>query len=176
MITVAGTSIEIVRGDITEQDVDAIVNAANNHFWMGAGVAGAIKRRGGDRIEADAVSQGPAEVGHAVITTGGKLMARHVIHAAGMGQDLRTDTDKVRAATRSSLDLAAENSLATIAFPAIGTGVGGLSLGACATAMIGTVVNYCVEQKTPFEMIRFVLFDEEAFNAFQTEIRNVFSK
>ena len=80
--------IEIIEGDITAQDTDAIVNAANNHFWMGAGVAGAIKRRGGPEIEAEAMRQGPVEPGECVITSGGRLAATHVIHAAVMGQAL----------------------------------------------------------------------------------------
>ncbi len=84
---------------------------------MGAGVAGAIKRKGGERIEQAAVSRGPVNVGEAVITTGGGLVASHVIHAAGMGQDLRTDVDKVSAATRNSLLLATEHDLSSIAFP-----------------------------------------------------------
>ena len=176
MITVAGTAIEIVQGDITEQDVDAVVNAANNHFWMGAGVAGAIKRKGGDLIEIEAVSQGPVEVGAAVITPGGNLVARHVIHAAGMGQDLRTDLVKVATATRSSLELAEETGLASLAFPAIGTGVGGLSLEGCARTMIDTVVDYLVSSDAPFERILFVLFDQEGHDAFQQQLRNRFSK
>ena len=176
MIKVAGTSLEITRGDITDQTVDAIVNAANNHFWMGAGVAGAIKRKGGDRIETEAVSQGPVTVGDAVITSGGRLSAAHVIHAAGMGQDLRTDTGKVSAATRSSLDRAHENSLTSIAFPAIGTGVGGLSLEACAAAMIDTVVDFLVTTDSTLERVLFVLFDQEGFDTFQLQLRKRFSK
>src|SRR5256885_16286210 len=84
--------IDIVEGDISAQDTDAIVNAANNHFWMGAGVAGAIKRRGGEAIEAEAMRQGPVEPGECVITSGGRLAATHVIHAAVMGQGPETAT------------------------------------------------------------------------------------
>src|SRR5439155_22675133 len=82
--------LEVVEGDITALQVDAIANAANDHLWMGAGVAGAIKRAGGEEIEREAVSKGPIELGEAVVTTGGRLRARHVIHGAVMGQDLRT--------------------------------------------------------------------------------------
>jgi O-acetyl-ADP-ribose deacetylase (regulator of RNase III) len=101
VINVGGASIEVIQGDITLQTVDAIVNAANNHLWMGSGVAGAIKRTGGHQIEQEAVSQGPIDVGDAVITSAGTLHASHVLHAAGMGQDLKTDTAKIAAATRS---------------------------------------------------------------------------
>src|SRR4030067_1085337 len=87
------------QGDITEMDCDAIVNAANNHLWMGAGVAGAIKRKGGEIIEEEAVKKGPMPVGEAVATTAGALKARYVIHAAGMGQDLTTDAGKIYSCT-----------------------------------------------------------------------------
>jgi len=175
MIKVAGATIEIIQGDITEQPVDAIVNAANNHLWMGAGVAGAIKRKGGDLIEQEAVSQGPVEVGEAVITSAGNLSASHVIHAVGMGQDLKTDVEKVSAATRSSLILAGENALTSIALPAIGTGVGGLSLVACAQSMIDTTVDVLTASKLGIQRVVFVLFDEDGHTAFKKHLRNRFS-
>src|SRR5262245_1775677 len=95
--------IEIVEGDIAAQDTDAIVNAANNHFWMGAGVAGAIKARGGVEVERDAMAQGPVDPGDCVVTSGGRLAARHVIHAAVMGQDLLTSPELIRRATANAL-------------------------------------------------------------------------
>src|ERR671935_1667389 len=100
---VEGTSLEVLQGDLTECAVDAIVNAANNHLWMGAGVAGAIKRKGGQVIEAEAVRQGPIPVGEAVVTGGGSLKARYVIHAAAMGQERTTDASLIRQATANSL-------------------------------------------------------------------------
>src|SRR5919109_2245967 len=100
MITHLGaTTLEVVQGDITTYAVDAIVNAANSHLWMGAGVAGAIKRKGGQVIEDEAVRQGPIAVGEAVVTGGGALKAHHVIHAAAMGQDLLTTADLIHQAT-----------------------------------------------------------------------------
>src|SRR5437667_1930830 len=108
--------IEIIEGDITAQDTDAIVNAANNHFWMGAGVAGAIKRRGGPEIEAEAMRQGPVEPGECVITSGGRLAATHVIHAAVMGQDLQTSAAIIERSTRNSLLLADQQQLGSVAF------------------------------------------------------------
>ena len=98
-------TLEIVDGDISLQDVDAIVNAANSHFWMGSGVAGALKARGGPAIETEAMALGPVEPGDAVVTGGGQLRARHVIHAAVMGQDLQTSTDIIERATRRALEL-----------------------------------------------------------------------
>lgn len=175
MITVSGVSIEIEQGDITDCDVDAIVNAANNHFWMGAGVAGAIKKKGGEAIEIEATTQGPVEVGESVITSGGGLKARHVIHAAGMGQDLHTDVTKVAAATTSSLDLAAESGLESVAYPAIGTGVGGLSLQAAAKAMIDAAVMRLLEDHGNLKRVCFVLFDESAYEAYREYLTQKFS-
>src|SRR4029077_2523543 len=101
--TIGHVAMEAQCGDISQANVDAVVNAANNHFWMGAGVAGALKRAGGAEIEREAVPQGPVETGEAVVTTGGSLQAQYVIHAAVMGQDLRTDQSKIARATRNAL-------------------------------------------------------------------------
>ena len=123
--------MDLVQGDICERPVGAIVNAANNHLWMGGGVAGAIKRRGGVEIEREAMAQGPIPVGRAVATGAGALAARYVIHAAVMGQDLRTDAALIREATRAALLVAEGLGVQSIAFPALGTGVGGFPLEAC---------------------------------------------
>src|SRR5882724_4651719 len=96
-------TIEIADGDIAAQTTDAVVNAANNAFWMGSGVAGALKARGGDAIEEEAMAQGPVEPGECVVTSGGRLPARYVIHAAVMGQDLQTSAALIARATRNSL-------------------------------------------------------------------------
>lgn len=165
-----GVRFEVVRGDITEMDTDAIVNAANNRLWMGAGVAGAIKRKGGASIEREAVSKGPIPIGEAVITGAGRLRAKHVIHAAGMGQDLRTDADKIAACTVASLKRADENGLGSISFPAIGTGVGGFPVERAAGVMIQAAVGY-VTKGTGISLIRFTLFDGEAEDAFDTALR-----
>src|SRR5215470_3650661 len=102
VITVGQASLETERGDISRAKVDAVVNAANNHLWMGAGVAGALKRTGGIEIEREAVAKGPIDIGEAVVTKGGALSAKYVIHAAVMGQDLQTDRSKISNATRNS--------------------------------------------------------------------------
>jgi len=163
---VGRTSVSLQRGDITEMKVDAIVNAANDHLWMGGGVAGAIKRKGGQVIEDEAVRQGPIPVGEAVITTGGALPARHVVHAAGMGQDLTTDATKIAAATTSSLRRASENKLASIAFPAIGTGVGGFPARDAARAMMEAARQFLALQETSLREVVFVLFDEATYTTF----------
>src|ERR1700746_1665030 len=109
--SVPPVTLEIADGDIAAETTDAVVNAANTHFWMGAGVAGALKARGGAAIEAEAILQGPVEPGECVITSAGRLQARHVIHAAVMGQDLRTSGAIIDRATRAALRMAAEHRL-----------------------------------------------------------------
>ncbi|MCD6362752.1 MAG: macro domain-containing protein [Synergistetes bacterium] len=171
------TIIRIEKGDITEQDVDALVNAANNHLWMGAGVAGAIKRRGGEEIEREAVSKGPIPVGEAIVTKAGKLKAKYVIHAAVMGQDLRTSERMIREATYNSLLRADELSLKSVAFPAFGTGVGGFPFDRCAKAMLDETRLYLTEMEdTNLEEVIFVLYTEEAFKAFERELKNLKEK
>jgi O-acetyl-ADP-ribose deacetylase (regulator of RNase III) len=160
--------IEIIQGDITSTICEAIVNAANNHLWMGSGVAGAIKRKGGEVIEKEAMAQGPIAVGQAVATGAGKLPYKFIIHAAGMGQDLRTDVETVYKVTRNSLLLADRLGIGSVAFPAIGTGVGGLAAAACAEAMIKAVKETSEELKS-LARVAFVLFDREAFQAFRAE-------
>ena len=161
------TLIRIVQGDITEVDCDAVVNAANNHLWMGAGVAGAIKRKGGVEIQREAVAQGPIPVGEAVLTGAGKLRARFVIHAAAMGQDLKTGETEIREATRNSLLRAEEKGLRSISFPALGTGVGGFPLSDAARVMIKAVCDHVDAQESGLEEVEFVLFDAPALAAFE---------
>jgi len=162
------TTLEVSQGDITECAVDAIVNAANNHLWMGAGVAGAIKRKGGQVIEDEAVRLGPIAVGEAVVTGGGALKARHVIHAAAMGQDLVTDADLIREATINSLKRALELGLASIAFPALGTGVGGFPIQKAAQVMIAATCSTLRNTpRTSLRRVVFVLFTPDAFAAFK---------
>lgn len=161
--------IEILEGDITTVTADAIVNAANNHLWMGAGVAGAIKRSGGKEIEDEAIKKGPITVGEAVVTTAGKLKAKYVIHAAVMGQDLVTDAAKIGQATLNSLLRADESGLKSIAFPALGTGVGGFSPEECARIMINVVRDY-LKGKTCLERIIFVLYGPTAYRVFKEEL------
>ncbi len=149
--------VKIYQGDITEANTDAIVNAANNELWMGSGVAGAIKRKGGQIVEDEAVAQGPIEVGEAVYTTAGNLPHTYIIHAAGMGQDLKTSEEFIYQATLSSLELAEDLGISTVAFPAIGTGVGGLSIAACARAMRKALDEFSPDAEA-LEEVHFVIF------------------
>jgi len=157
--------IEIKQGDITESDTEAIVNAANCPLWLGSGVAGAIKHRGGQEIEQEAVSKGPIDIGQAVETAAGRLPFKFVIHAAGMGQDLRTSAEIVHRVTENSLLLADRLGLKSVAFPAIGTGVGGLDIRLCAEKMIGCAFQFADKFQT-LKRVEFVLFDEKSFKVF----------
>ncbi len=161
--------LEAIQGDITQIEAEAIVNAANNRFWMGGGVAGAIKRAGGPEIEAEAMQQGPVPVGEAVATGAGRLKARYVIHAAVMGQDLATDATIIRRATASSLRLADRLGVRSLAFPALGTGVGRFPVAECARIMVDEVRLHG-EGETGLERVVFVLFDEATYTAFRAEL------
>jgi O-acetyl-ADP-ribose deacetylase (regulator of RNase III) len=161
--------IAVQKGDITEVHADAVVNAANSALWMGAGVAGAIKRVGGQEIEDEAVAQGPIPVGEAVATGAGRLQATFVIHAAVMGTDLVTDADKIRSATKNSLLRAEEVGLKTVAFPALGTGVGGFPISKAAEIMINTVGEHLAGESV-VQKVLFVLYSDEACRAFEEEL------
>lgn len=167
---VNGLRVEIVEGDITAARTDAIANAANDHLWMGSGVAGAIKRRGGEVIEREAVSKGPIPLGSAVETGAGKLPCRYVIHGAVMGQDLTTSAELVRRTTRSCLELADELGLQSLALPAFGTGVGGLALDECARAMLGALESFAPTGES-LRGVELALFGEVAYAAFDRAAR-----
>ena len=158
--------VVIELGDIAQSTCEAVVNAANSELWMGSGVAGALRRAGGPTIEQEAVRQGPIAVGEAVITRAGHLPSLHVIHAAAMGPGRRATPESVAAATRATLELAVENNIDTLAFPALGTGVGGLSLEVCAEEMLGAACEHLLDAAQPQE-VRFVLFGENALEIFK---------
>lgn len=172
--SVGKTKLELVSGDITELDVDAVVNAANNELWMGAGVAGAIKRVGGAAIEKEAMLQGPIEVGEAVVTTGHGLKAKWVIHAAVMGQDLRPSANAIAKATRSTLDAAGRARARSVALPAFGTGVGGFPLYQAASIMVTETAAYLKEHsRTPLRSVLFVSYDDAGRAAFKNALAGV---
>jgi O-acetyl-ADP-ribose deacetylase len=157
-------TLEVVDGDITALDVDAITNAANDHLWMGAGVAGAIKRAGGEEIERDAVAKGPISIGSAVATGAGRLRARYVIHGAVMGQDLRTSAELIERTTRSCIELADELGCESLALPAFGTGVGGFPLDECARIKVAAAGGS--EPRTLRRLV-FAVFGADAAAAFE---------
>jgi len=165
---VNGLTVEVQQGDLTTQDVDAIVNAANNDLELGGGVAGAIARAGGPAIQAECRTIGPIEVGNAAITGGGTLKARHVIHAASMRLGGRTTAESLRGSTRRSLEIADQRGLHSIAFPAIGTGIAHFPLSDCARIMMEEVVALAPAARS-LRDVRFVLFGDDAESAFRTE-------
>lgn len=144
-------TVEVIEADIADVPTigcEAYVNAANNELWMGAGVAGALKRAAGEEVEREAIAQGPIDVGDAVVTGAGAMPApaRAIIHAAAMGFTDRTQiyasSETVAAATRRSLQLCDERDLTSVAFPALGTGVGGLEVEECAASMVEAVFEH----------------------------------
>ncbi len=159
------SKISISQGDLTESAADAIVNAANNDLMLGAGVAGAIRRKGGPEIQKECDAIGPIPLGEAALTTGGKLKARYVIHAASMQLGGATSERNLRASTRNSLKRAEEKALASIAFPAIGTGVAGFPMERCAEVMLEEVRAH-LRGKTSIRKVEFVLFDSPAYEVF----------
>jgi len=159
--------LEVVEGDIAAIAVDAVANAANNHLWMGAGVAGAIKRAGGEEIEQEAMAQGPIGVGDAVATGAGRLPARWVIHAAVMGQDLATSGDAIRRATRRTLELADELGAESLPLPAFGTGVGGFPLDECARIMVDEARGF---EGGSLECVIFAVFGAAAYASFSSAL------
>jgi O-acetyl-ADP-ribose deacetylase (regulator of RNase III) len=163
-----GLTIEILQGDLTQQDVDAIVNAANNDLELGGGVAGAIARAGGPQIQAECRRIGPIAVGDAAITGGGNLTARFVIHAASMRLGGRTSAESLRQSTRRCLEIARDNGLTTIAFPAVGTGIAHFPMDECARIMVEEVVAQG-RGTTSLRQVRFVLFGKDAEDAFRRE-------
>jgi O-acetyl-ADP-ribose deacetylase (regulator of RNase III) len=165
--------IAIQQGDLTEMQTDAIVNAANNDLILGGGVAGAIRRKGGDEIQRECNEIGSIPVGYAAITTGGKLTAKFVIHAASMQLGGNTSGEALRKSTAHALRIAAERGLKSIAFPAIGTGVAGFPMTECSEIMLREAVEH-LRNGTSLEKIYFVLFDQESCETFRktwTEIQ-----
>src|SRR6266851_6012718 len=160
--------VKIQQGDLTEMDVDAIVNAANNDLILGAGVPGAIRRKGGEEIQRECDAIGSIPVGYAAITTGGKLKARFVIHAASMQLGGKTTADSLRRSTAHCLRIANERGLKSIAFPAVGTGIAGFPLKECAEIMLREAARH-LRGETSLETVHFVLFDDAAKRVFERE-------
>lgn len=157
--------IKLVKGDITELDVDAIVNAANAYLKMGGGVAGAILRKGGQSIQAECDKIGFIGVGNAAITSAGKLKATYVIHAVGPRKGEGNEDEKLRNATINALKIATEKKLGSVAFPAISTGIFGYPIDRCAEIMISTTKEYCDAYSYPATVI-FCLYDDGAYRVF----------
>jgi O-acetyl-ADP-ribose deacetylase (regulator of RNase III) len=158
--------IFFLKGDITDMAVDAIVNPANTDLMLGAGVAGAIRRKGGGRIQEDCDALGPIRLGETAVTTGGNLRANYVIHAASMRLGGQTTADSLRLATRNTLMRAEEKTIKSLAFPAIGTGVAGFPVEECARIMLTEALEH-IKLRTTLEKIYFVLYDAAALKIFE---------
>ena len=168
-ITIKNSKIRLVQGDITELETDVIVNAANAQLILGGGVAGAIRKKGGPIIQEECNKIGGTYVGGAVITTGGNLKAKYVIHAVGPRMGEGSEDEKLKNATLNTLKLLDEKELKSVAFPAISTGIFGYPVNRCAKIMISTVKEY-LNQKTQIEEVIFCLFTDYDFGQFNKEL------
>jgi O-acetyl-ADP-ribose deacetylase (regulator of RNase III) len=169
-VSIQGRDLEILQGDITEMDTDAIVNAANAQLILGGGVAGAIRKKGGPSIQEECHRIGGTHVGQAVITGAGQLKAHHVIHAVGPRMGEGDEDTKLQSATLNSLRVADENHLRSIAFPAISTGIFGFPLDRCARIMLNTVRDY-LRGDTGLTRVVFCLFGEESLRTFDDTLK-----
>lgn len=172
MVKINNTTIELVQGDITEMNTDAIVNAANSQLQHGGGVAWAIVNKGGYAIQRESDKLKFCPVGNAVITTGGQLKAKYVIHAVGPRMGEGDEDNKLKSATLSALKLADKHKLKSIAFPAISTGIYKFPKDRCADIMLKATMEYCKGQ-TGLEKIIFCLYDNETFNIFKKTLGNL---
>lgn len=168
------TQIIFQQGDITEMAVDAIVNAANTDLLLGGGVAGAIRRKGGQAVVDDCARIGPIALGGAAVTTGGNLKAFYVVHAASMRLGEPATADALRSAVRTSFERAEEKGFKSIAFPAIGTGIAGFPMDECARIMMEEMLAH-LKARTSLERIYFVLYDDAALNVFRATYRQMTS-
>jgi O-acetyl-ADP-ribose deacetylase (regulator of RNase III) len=164
------TRLELVQGDITEQSVDAVVNAANSQLVLGGGVAGAIRKKGGPAIQAECSEKGPVAVGQAVLTTGGNLTAKYVIHAVGPQMGEGDEDRKLKQATLNTLRVADEHQLSSLAFCAISTGIFGYPMDRCAQIMLKNTIDY-LKGATALKKVVFCLYDEAAFSVFARELK-----
>jgi O-acetyl-ADP-ribose deacetylase (regulator of RNase III) len=173
----SGQRLCLVRGDMTEEAVDAIVNAANRHLAHGAGLAGAIVRKGGEIIQQESDRVAPVEVGGAAITGAGALPARFIIHAVGPRWGEGEEDARLRSAALASLELARERGFDTIALPAISAGIFGFPVDRCAQILVQAVLDFCADHPDhPPRAVRFTLMDERAIAAFESEFARRWGK
>lgn len=173
MLKIGETAVELVKGDITDLEVDVIVNAANSSLKMGGGVAGAILRKGGRVIQEECDRIGYCPVGGAVITSAGKLKARYVIHAVGPRMGEGDEDNKLRNATLSSLELADKYGVESMAFPAISTGIFGYPKDRCAEVMLSAIVGYLSGRETNLKRVILCLYDDDTYRIFEKRLREL---
>ena len=172
-LLINGTTIKIVKGDITESDVDAIVNAANSYLQHGGGVAGAISRKGGPAIQEESNRIGHVPVGGCALTTGGKLKAKYVIHAVGPRWGEGDEERKLKDAVRNTLKLATEKGFQNLSMPAISAGIFGFPKDRCAYLMVHEVTSYLQSNPTSLREIIFCLVDQDVIELFQQELEKL---
>jgi len=166
--------LELLDGDITKMQTDAIVNAANARLILGGGVAGAIRKKGGPEIQQECDKIGGTFVGGAVITTAGNLKAKHVIHAVGPRMGEGNENEKLKNATLNSLKVADENNLKSISFPAISAGIFGFPIERCAEIMLKTTIDY-LKGQTGLEKVVFCLFGNDSYQVFENQLKQEIS-
>lgn len=164
------TQVELIKADITEQQVDAIVNAANSQLILGGGVAGAIRQKGGPAIQTECSIKAPIQVGQAVLTTGGNLAAKHVIHAVGPRMGEGDEDRKLQRATLSTLQVADQHHLSSLAFCAISTGIFGFPMDRCAQIMLQNTMDY-LKGTTGLKKVIFCLYDQAAYDIFARRLK-----
>ncbi len=174
-VNVSNSILELTEGDITELQTDSIVNAANAQLVLGGGVAGAIRRKGGPEIQKECNKIGGTFTGGAVITTGGNLKAKYVIHAVGPRMGEGSEDEKLKNATLNSLKLADEKNLKSIAFPAISTGIFGFPIQRCAEIMLSITIDY-LKGQTKLEKVLFCLYSQDSYNIFEKQLKEETSK
>ncbi|HKW60182.1 MAG TPA: macro domain-containing protein [Candidatus Dormibacteraeota bacterium] len=167
--------VVIISGDLVEQEVDAIVNAANNDLMLGGGVAGAIRRAGGPSIQDECDRHGPVRVGEAAITGAGDLRARYVLHAASMTLGGRTTRESLRSSMDGVFRLARRHAIETMAIPAVGTGIAGFPIDECGRVMAESL-RHALSEGWQATEVRFVLFGEDAKTPFEAAFWHVFSQ
>ena len=171
----SATKVVIFTGDLVEQEVDAIVNAANNDLMLGGGVAGAIRRAGGPVIQDECHAHGPVSVGEAAITGAGSLRARYVLHAASMALGGRTTRDSLRSSMDGVFRLAREHEVETIAVPAVGTGIAGFPIDECGRVMAESL-HLALSEGWQATEVRFVLFNDDVKTPFEVAFWHVFAQ
>jgi O-acetyl-ADP-ribose deacetylase len=174
-VDIANSALELIDGDITEMDTDAIVNAANAQLILGGGVAGAIRQKGGPSIQQQCNKIGGTFVGGAAITTGGKLKSKYVIHAVGPQMGEGDEYNKLKNATLNSLKLADKHNLKSIAFPAISAGIFGFPIDRCAEIMLRTTIEY-LKGQTNLKRVVFCLYGKESYDVFENQLKRELAK
>ncbi len=174
-VNIENRVLELLEADITEMQTDAIVNAANAQLILGGGVAGAIRKKGGPKIQQECNKIGGTFVGGAIITTAGNLKAKHVIHAVGPRMGEGNEDRKLKNAALNSLKLADENNLKSIAFPAISAGIFGFPIRRCAEIMLKTTIDY-LKGQTGLEKVIFCLFGRANYEVFENQLNQELSK